>query len=294
MLKTLSKYPVALAAPFAALSLFLALQSNDLDTGDSQDPIAQSGVAVTGVPSLGAAISLPVSLENAEVVARVNGRSILSASVDAIVAQAAEEEPDTDAVIEDIIDMEILAQAAEAAGLHRQPEIAAELMLQYTQTLANAWIANESVQAEHDAEALREMYNERVASLPDNEFRARHILVESQEDAIEIIALLDGGEDFNSVAQDRSIDTRAHLGWVTGRTAVPQLVQALAALEVDTFSPEPVKTEFGYHVVYLDETRASARPDFDAVKPQLLRVAVEKLIEDRLAELRAAATIERL
>jgi peptidyl-prolyl cis-trans isomerase C len=291
MLNTHTLRPFLLAAPFAALSLFLAFKPG-AEAESSSDTAATAGIpSITGIPTLGAALDLDTS----EIVARVNGRLIPTASVEAILAQLPDDDdaPDTETVINDIIDLEVLAQAAEAEGIHQQPEVAAELMLQYTQTLANAWIAHESEQIANDAEALRELYAQEIAALPDNEYRARHILVETEQEAIEVLASLDAGGDFNQLAQQHSIDPSAHLGWVTTRTAVGEIVQALAEIEVDTVATTPVQTDFGFHVVRLDATRKSPRPDFDTIKPQLVNTVVQKTIDTRLEELRSAATIER-
>ncbi len=291
MLNSPTLRPFLLAAPFAALSLFLALQSADRVESDAETQASASPPRITGVPALGAA----VKLDTHDIAARVNGRLIPLASVDAILAQVADDadKPDAETIINDIIDLEILAQAAEAEGIHQTPSVAAELMLQYTQTLANAWIAHESEQIANDAEGLRDLYAQEIEKLPDNEYRARHILVETEQEAIDVLAALDAGEDFNELARTHSIDASANLGWVTTRTAQSEIVQALAALDADSVATTPVKTDFGFHVVRLDETRKSPRPDFDTIKPGLVSTVVQKTIDSRLEELRAAAIIER-
>lgn len=275
---------VLVAAPFAALSLVLAIQSTGSQDADT------SAVDDKGrLPALGAA----VALEDLDIVARVNGRIIPKASIDAVIAQlpADAEIPERDAVIDEVIDMEILAQAAESDGLHERPEIAAELMLQYTQTLANAWVAEQNRLAENDAEKLRELYGQHVDSLPNDEYRASHILVETADQADNLLAQLNDGADFNSLSAENSIDPNTYLGWVTSRSAAPEIVAALSTLEVGAYGPSVVATDYGYHLVRLDETRRAPRPDFDAVKPRLVSIVVRETVDSRLAELRDAAVI---
>lgn len=241
-------------------------------------------------PRLGAAMSLT----DDEVLARVNGRVIPRAAIDTIVAEfpADAEVPAHDVLVKELIDMEILAQLAESEGLNHRPDIAARLILQYTQTLANEWIAEQFEQVSNDTEVLREHYDAFVDGLPADEYRGSHILVETRELAESLIDEIDAGADFLSLAGQHSLDTSAHLGWLDDNTGVPEVTEALAALEPGEVTSEPVGTDFGYHVLRLDEARRAPKPEFDAVKPTLVDLVVQERLRENLDTLRAEADVE--
>ncbi len=295
-------HPVLLATPFAVLSLLLAVQSTrtveavETDPGVAtlaNDSASDSSLtaSITEPPRLGAAIALA----DEEVAVLVNGRRIPVAMIEAMMTQRPEgaERPDREMVLEEIIDMEILAQQAELDGLHQRPEIAAELMLQYTHTLANEWVAEQKRLTANDAEQLRATYEEYLATLPNDEFRASHILVDDKAKAEALVAELQDSADFLELASVNSTEPNASLGWVTSRTATPEIIEALSSLKPGEFNTVPVESDYGFHILRLDESRRAPKPDFDDIKPRIVETAVTQLVTRRLSELRESGDIER-
>lgn len=273
--------PQAIAA--TALSLILAAPAA---WGQGVTPLASD----MSLPRLGAATAMPED----EILARVNGRVIPKATIDTVFEQlpADAPAPERDFLVSEIIDMEVLAQEAERSGLHLRPDVAARLVLQYTQTLANEWIDTQAIKISNDAEALRERYDAFVAELPEDEYRASHILVESKEQAQELIADIAAGADFLEIASEHSLDSNAHLGWISDDTGVPEVSTALATLDTGAVTQEPVETDFGFHILRLDESRRAPKPDFDSIKPTIVDLVVTERLRQELESLREAADIE--
>ena len=132
---------------------------------------------------------------------------------------------------------------------------------------------------------------------PRDEVKARHILVEEEEQAREIIAELDGGADFAELAEEHSTDPSAEgrggdLGFFTRDRMVAPFAEAAFAMEPGTHSAEPVETQFGWHVILVEERREGTAPEREAVEGQLQEIIAAEVIEDTRTELRETAEIE--
>lgn len=255
---------------------------------------------------LSAAVALPFSVaaQSSEealppgVLASVNGRPIPELSLENVARQISEtgQEVDQQRILEELIDLEVLTQAAEEMDLDKEAEIAATLQLQYTQTMANAYLARKSEEFTFSDEELQAEYDAQSASVDRNEFKASHILVESEEDAQKVLADLDTGKSFADAAADYSIDATSEnggdLGWFAGSTMVPEFADAIATMEAGEISKEAVKSEFGYHIINLQEKREAALPDFNAVKAGLTNLAMRKALQEHVASLKATANIK--
>jgi len=247
------------------------------------------------VPSLGAAGVFDAD----DVVATVNGRPIPEISLSTVQAQLDEAGPDIDrtAILARLIDMEVLAQAAERAGLDRRADVASALLLQYTQTLANAWLADQEAQLDFDDDALRREYDAQVATLPDSDYRAAHILVSEVSEAQTLIDALQGGADFGDLAAEHSIDANAarggEFGWLSADTLSPALAEALADMAPGSTSARPVISDYGAHVLLLHEKRAAPQPAFETVREPLEALLARRALGERTAELRDRADIRR-
>jgi peptidyl-prolyl cis-trans isomerase C len=149
-----------------------------------------------------------------------------------------------------------------------------------------------------DAE-LKKLYDEftaRMALPENNEYKVRHILVDNENTAKAIIAKLDKGENFADLAKDSldpgSKDNGGDLDWNVPSAYVPPFAEALTQLEKGKYTTTPVQTEYGYHVILLEDRRAPTPPTFDELKPQLSQWAEQQKVEGVIDELRAKATIE--
>ncbi len=201
-----------------------------------------------------------------------------------------------DVLFEGILDQ--LVQHALLGGVVETLPLSARLTLENEE---RALLANEEVQrvvsAAVTAEALQEAYDQAYGSVePQTEYNASHILVTSEEEARAIAEDLDGGADFAALAMERSTGPSGpaggELGWFARGAMVPPFDAAVAALEVGAIS-DPVQTQFGWHVIKLNETRIKDVPTIAEVQGDLLGGIQRAAIESRLEELRADADIMR-
>jgi peptidyl-prolyl cis-trans isomerase C len=238
----------------------------------------------------------------AKAVATVNGKELSAAMFDAfskaVMGGAAEAPTDEQRgqMVDQLINMTLAAQAAEKDGLAKDPAVQARLELLRTQILAEA--ASEKYIKSHpvsDSE-MRAEYDAQVANMP-KEYKARHILVDKKESADAIIAKLEAGGDFAKLAAAESKDSSAKnggdLGWFSPQSMVKPFADAVAALQKGAYTKQPVQSEFGWHVILLEDVRTPEVPEFDQVKPQVEMFTQRKKLQTYLEELRKNATIQK-
>ena len=196
-------------------------------------------------------------------------------------------------VLDQLIQQTLLMQALEG-DLSR----AAQLRLENER---RAIMAADAVEVELATavteEALQQAYESRYTNAePETEYKAAHILVETEEEAQKLVEEIAGGANFAALAQENSIGpsgpSGGDLGWFSDGIMVPEFFDAVAALEVGTVSG-PVQTQFGWHVIKLSETRIKERPALDAVREDLLGELRQQAFETYLASLESAAEITR-
>jgi peptidyl-prolyl cis-trans isomerase C len=232
-------------------------------------------------------------------VASVNGTDLTLAevlmAVSALPAQYQQLPPDVlfGAIVDQLIQQELLAQAATG----EPATLAAALANQRRQVLANAAVG-ELVASALTPEALQAAYDAAFAEAePQTEWRARHILVATEEEATAVKDRLAAGEDFAAIAQEVSTDAGSgaqggELGWFSAGMMVPEFETAVAALQPGDVS-EPVQSQFGWHVVELEETRDKPAPTLEEVRPDLEAQVQQEAVQARLAELEAAGEVTR-
>ncbi len=151
--------------------------------------------------------------------------------------------------------------------------------------------------AEPSTEEKRAEYDKQVAQLPKLEYRARHILVDDEAKARELIASLDGGARFETLAEQNSSDSSAQeggdLGWFAASRMVKPFADAVEALEVGTYTKEPIQSQFGWHVIKLEETRPLTPPAFEEVEAQLGPLVQQSKFQSYLEELTKTAKVDR-
>ena len=145
---------------------------------------------------------------------------------------------------------------------------------------------------------MRAEYEKRQGELGGKEYKARHILVESEETARDLIARLDGGADFTELAKQNSIEPGADqsggdLGWFSPAQMVPPFAAAVTSMQPGERSKEPVQTQFGWHVISVEDSRDVPPPSFDQVAPQIERFLTNQRIQDYINELRGKAEISQ-
>ncbi len=184
-----------------------------------------------------------------------------------------------------IIDIKSLAAKAEAEKLDQTPEFKTRIEFMKDRALHNDYFKQQVVDKITDAD-IRARYDKEIAAMPpQNEVRARHILVKTKEEAEAIIKQLDGGAKFEDIAKEKSTDGSAaqggDLGYFGPGQMVPEFDKAANALEVGQYTKEPVQTQFGFHVIKLEDKRVQQPPAFDQVKDQVKSI----LIRERYMEL---------
>lgn len=236
-------------------------------------------------------------------VATVNGKKLSAELFDTFVkaVSSGAHQPPTDEqkaqLLDQLVNMTLAAQAAEKEGLQKDPAVQARLDLLRTQILAEA-ASEKYVKAHPVSESeLKAEYDAQVAAMP-REYKARHILVETKETADSVIRELKAGGDFAKLAAAESKDTGSaqnggDLGWFSPGTMVKPFADAVAGLEKGQLTQEPVQSEFGWHVIQLDDVRNPQVPEFEQVKPQVEMLAQRKKLQAYLEELRKTAKIQK-
>jgi len=234
--------------------------------------------------------------ENA--LATVNGKPVVTFTRDAVVSQLRNngQQVNEQQILDELINLELLAQTAEARGLHEKPEVAALARLQYTQTMAQALMGDLSTDIDITEEDLRAEYDKQTASMNIDEFRASHILLEDEASARDVIAELAKGADFAELAKNRSTGptgpSGGDLGWFQLESMVPAFSGPLQAMMVGETSKEPVQSEFGWHVIYLVDKRGTNKPKFDDAKGELRNIIMRDRLGQLIDEMRQKADIK--
>jgi peptidyl-prolyl cis-trans isomerase C len=231
----------------------------------------------------------------------VNGKPIPKSRVDFIVKQRATQgQPDNDqarkAILENLITQEVVAQEADRRGFSKSADVRAQLELLRQQVLVQALVQDHlKTRPIKDEEMLAE-YNKVRASRGDKEYKARHILVDKDSEANEIIAQLKKGTKFEDLAKQSkdpgSKERGGDLDWNPPGTFVKPFAEALSKLEKGKYTEAPVQTQFGWHVIQLDDVRSAQFPEFEAVKQQILTRMQEQEVQKFVSELRSKAKIE--
>lgn len=262
-------------------------------------------LAGTAILSVSLSLGPVARAQDADVVGRVNGQEITAddlALAGQMYAQQLGQMPEDakrSVLVDALIELRIVADAARAANVAEQDAYKRQLAFFEAQTLRSLFLEQRVAAAVTDA-AVRAAYDEQAAKTPPvPERRIRHILLRSESDALEVIEALIGGRAFTELAQERSADevskvNGGDLGFVAEGQVVPEIDAAAAQLQPGEFTQTPVASAFGFHVVLLEETRNRPAPAFDAIAPQI-RQALEASEERRIiSELRGAAKVEKL
>jgi peptidyl-prolyl cis-trans isomerase C len=259
--------------------------------------------AVTGCLALVLLTGLPARAADDPVLAKVNGAEIRQSDV----AMAEEElapslqqmDPATkkDNVLSFLIDLKIVAKAAEDKKIENTDDFKKRLAFTRGRLLMDSLLASEGKAATTD-EAMKKVYEEASKQITgEQEVHARHILVESEDEAKAVKAELDKGADFAELAKKKSKDPGASdggdLGFFTKDQMVPEFSAVAFALEPGKIS-DPVKSQFGWHIIKVEEKRNRQAPAFDQVKGQIETYVTRKAQADYVAKLREAAKVERL
>src|SRR6202047_5187486 len=273
-------------------------------------PVTKTGLrqglasaALTGCLAL-ALLAGPGRAEDADpVLAKVNGADIKKSDVamaeEELGPSLAQMDPATkdENVLSFLIDMKIVAKAAEDKKVADGEEFMKRIAFARNRLLMDSLLAQEGKAATTD-DAMKKVYEEASKQITgEQEVRARHILVETEDEAKAIKAELDKGADFAELAKKKSKDPGASdggdLGFFTKEQMVPEFSTVAFALEPGKIS-DPVKSQFGWHIIKVEEKRSRKAPDFEQVKSQIETYVTRKAQADYVAKLRETAKVERM
>jgi peptidyl-prolyl cis-trans isomerase C len=240
-------------------------------------------------------------------VATVNGNNITRAEFDFYVKQLTQGKgpveltPDQkNQVLDQLIDMQLLATKGVQDGLENDPDVAARLHVARLRLLADGEEQSFVKGKEPTDAELHAEYDAQVATLDKTEYHARHILVASKDKALaeDIIKKLDKGAKFEDLAKQYSIDTGSKvkggdLDWFAPGRMVKPFADALKGLKKGEITQQPVETQFGWHIIQLEDTRDAPPPPFDQVKEQVKKIVVQKRLQAYLDDLKKTAKIEK-
>ena len=205
----------------------------------------------------------------------------------------------TDESIKDgLVTAMLLAQEAVKKGLDKDPSVTAALQFQKMELLGRAALEDYIRAHPIKEETLKAEYDNTKAKAGESEYRTRHILVNSEKEAKELIAKLTTGKKakFEDLAKKYSKDTSAgnggDLGWVLPVNLVPEFAQALLKLKKGEVTKNPVQTRFGWHVIRLDDSRKLDFPEYDKIKNRIANQLQQQAIGKLVQELRATAKVE--
>ncbi len=201
------------------------------------------------------------------------------------------------AIRDELVNREVLAQAAAKRGMDKDPGVAAQMRIASQTVLIRAYFEDQSKANPVTDAQLKSMYDAFISQMGDKEYKARHVLVDTEEEAKAIIAQLGRGESFEKLAKEKSKDTGSKdnggdLDWGPAGRYVPEFGNALRVLQKGQTTPNAIKTQFGWHVIRLDDSKDMKPPKFEDVKENLRQRAQQENISRLVQDLRSKAKVE--
>jgi peptidyl-prolyl cis-trans isomerase C len=252
-------------------------------------------------------VSTPIKIALAQdsdpVVARANGVDIHESDITFAEEEIGNNIPNLppaqkrDYLINYLTDVVVLSQAAEKQGLADRPDVKRRLAFDHNRLLMES-LLQDTGKAALSEDAERQVYNDAVKQMPsEEEVHARHILVPTEDEAKAILAQLKAGADFATLAKEKSKDPGGadggDLGYFTKQQMVPEFAAVAFKLDKGQIS-DPVKTQFGWHIIKVEDKRVKPTPTFEQVKGQIENYVAHRAQAALVEKLRASATIEHL
>ena len=238
----------------------------------------------------------------AQNVAIVNGKAVPQSRVDALMQQVTasgrQVTPEMQAQIKDeVIAREVFMQEAQVRGLDATPDFKVQMELARQTILIRSLFADYQKKNPISDDEIKAEYDKFAAANSGKEYKARHILVEQEDNAKAIIAKLKKGGKFEDIAKKESKDPGSgknggDLDWANPSNYVKEFSEALVGLQKGKMTETPVKTQFGYHIIRLDDIRDAKLPKFEEVKPQVAQQMQQQRMAKFQEELRAKAKVE--
>jgi peptidyl-prolyl cis-trans isomerase C len=241
----------------------------------------------------------------AAVVAVVNGVSIPRADYDAFLKNLLQGKPvppdltaeQKNQVLDELITMQLVSTQAVKDGVDKDPEVAANLDVLRMRILSDGESQKFLKGKEPTDAELHAEYDGDITAMDKTEYHARHILVPTKEKADQLIKKLKGGAKFEDVAKAESTDNSktsgGDLGWFTATRMVKPFADAVKSLKKGETTPEPVQTQYGWHIIKLEDTREVTPPPFDQVKAQVTKNLIQKKLVAYVEDMKKNAKIDK-
>jgi peptidyl-prolyl cis-trans isomerase C len=233
--------------------------------------------------------------------ATVNGKPIKKSLLDFILKNATDAGKPVDdnaraSIMDKLITNEVIDQEAQKVGIDKQPEFLAKQELALHELRINAYIEDFIKKNPIDDKALQAEYEKQKSEFKGKEYKASHILVKTEDEAMDIIQQLAKGLDFANIAKSKSTDSGSKesggdLGWFSPEGMVKPFGDALVKLEKGNYTPTPIQTEFGWHIIRLEDARDTQPPSFDSVKDSLRKTLLGLQLDKLVNGLKAKAMI---
>ena len=250
----------------------------------------------------GSCVTATCNAQTAGVVAKINGTTIPQSRLDFLVkanlTQGQQDTPEIRTRIRDVLIVrELLSQEAVKKGLDKGPDVTIQLELQRQEVLSNAFVQDYVRDNPISEDVIKKEYDRAKLQAGDKEYKARHILVKSEDEAKQVIAQLKKGGNFEKLAAQKSEDPGSKdkggdLDWAPAGRYVPQFGEVLKKLKKGQLTDAPVQTQLGWHVVRLEDERPMKFPALEGVKGQIQQNLQRQAVDKAIADLRAKAKIE--
>lgn len=253
------------------------------------------------VPAPQSAVQAPEPMDD-NTLLMVNGQSVSKSMYGLYFQDRMRSVPDAQnspemqmSVLNELANVIIVAQDAEKKGLDKRPEIEATLELLKAKLLTQTVIQEYAKEHQPSEDQIKTYYQAEYANQSNTEYKARHILVKEEEAAKSLIAELDGGADFAELAKQHSTGPTGKnggdLGWFDPTQMVKPFSDAIVAMEKGSYTKEPVNTQFGWHVILLEDTRESEAPTLEGVRGEIVTKLQQKALAEYMQNLRAESEI---
>jgi len=239
-----------------------------------------------------------VTVDGGEVIARINGSPLYRENLEVVKENLGASVPES-RLVSRMVELRLLADQARKDGIADDTATQARIQNAIDNQLANAYLTQYLANLEIDESELQKAYEKMIQDMGgEQQHRAAHILVDDEETARELLDKLGNGADFAALAREYSTDTGSgenggDLGWFSLDQMVEPFANAVAELEPGELTQNPVKSQFGWHIIKVEDVRTRKVPPFEKVKTQMEREVWEQLGKDFLRQYREQTTVER-
>ncbi len=238
-------------------------------------------------------ISSSALLAEDKVIANVNGEDISENQLEIAATQSKVDykniTPEQRKLLtEALVNRQLVLQEAIKAGFDKKPEVVACIAANYLATIAESFKVSDT--------EIKTFYDKNVLQNTTKEYKARHILVKTEAEAVVLISQIENGADFSKLAKEKSTDTGSgskggDLGWFSEKDMVQPFAKAVADLKKGELSKKPVQSQFGWHVIILDDERKTTPPPLESVKAEIEKILIKEKLIQYLNDLNAKAKI---